>query len=176
MAKTKPKRSLVPVITWAFIALTLVVGVVIARSAKHKERAAAVGQVNQPVSVSGNPLEKLPESGADPAVGVKAPELRGAGFDGSPVTIGAVSEKRTLIAFVAHWCPHCNREVPRIITWWGSSARPSDLNLVAVSTAVDKSLPHYPPSTWLQDEHWTEPVMADSVAQEAASAYGLTGS
>ena len=56
MAKTKPKRSLVPVITWAFIALTLVVGVVIARSAKHKERAAAVGQVNQPVSVSGNPL------------------------------------------------------------------------------------------------------------------------
>ena len=34
------------------------------------------------------------------------------GFDGAPLTI-APTGKPMLVVFLAHWCPHCNAEIPR---------------------------------------------------------------
>jgi thiol-disulfide isomerase/thioredoxin len=130
---------------------------------------------NRAVTVQGTALAPYPQeaNAADPGIGQLAPTLVGQSFDGSPVTIGGPSPQPTLVAFVAHWCPHCNVEVPRLVQWIGAGGPPKDLRIVAVSTGVDKSAPNYPPSSWLAKLKWPEPVMADSADATAAQAYGL---
>ena len=127
----------------------------------------------RPVQVDGDPLPAL-GAGADPAVGTPAPRLSGAGFDGQPVSITNDGEAK-VVMFVAHWCPHCRREVPAVTEWVQSGRQPDDVQLYAVSTATSADRPNYPPSAWLEEERWPAPVLADDAAGSAASAYGLPG-
>ncbi len=80
-----------------------------------------------------------------------------------------------LVVFVAHWCPHCQREVPLLVNWMSSGQKPANLDVVAVSTANDLSDVNSPASDWLKRENWPTPVMADSSDNTAANAYGLPG-
>ena len=68
------------------------------------------------VGVAGARLAQLPTDGADPALGARLPTLTGTGLDGKPLTIGP-SGKPQVILIVAHWCPHCQAEVPRLVSW-----------------------------------------------------------
>ena len=43
-----------------------------------------------------------------------------------------------------------------------------------MSTGVTDKRPNYPPSLWLEKERWTAKTLADSEAQDAADAFGLT--
>ena len=135
-----------------------------------------------PVEVRGDSLPELEDkTGAnDPARGMTAPVIIGQDFDGNTVRIDAVSEGPTLAVFLAHWCPHCNREVPRINELRDDGAFPEGLNIVGVSTGVSPDRPNWPPSEWFTDMDWTYPVIADGVDMQretfiAADAYGLTG-
>jgi thiol-disulfide isomerase/thioredoxin len=101
--------------------------------------------------------------------------LRGATFDGSPVEITPGGGNDQLIVFLAHWCPHCNAELPIIEEWRAAGMIPEGLDIVAVSTAVSADRPNYPPSKWLVDKGWTWPALADSADMTAAGAYGVTG-
>jgi len=83
--------------------------------------------------------------------------------------------KPYMVVFLAHWCSHCNNEVPRLIEWKESGAVPADLQVIAVSTSVARDRPNYPPSQWVVDKAWPWPVMADSEAKDAARAYGVSG-
>ena len=130
---------------------------------------------NQPVDVVGEALEALPETGTDPAIGVMAPALNGHAFDGSNLSVTPGDGKPYMVVFLAHWCPHCNREVPRLIEWQASGAIPADLQIVGVSTAAASDRPNYPPSQWVIDKGWPWSVMADSEAMDAAQAYGVSG-
>jgi hypothetical protein len=65
--------------------------------------------------------------------------------------------------------------MPRIVTLAEQGALPDDGTVVGVSTGVDATAPNYPPSTWLEEEGWPFPVLADDEAGSAASAYGLNG-
>lgn len=130
---------------------------------------------NQPVAVGGAILDPLPDSGVDLSVGSDAPSLAGTSFDGAPVSITPGDGRDYMVVFLAHWCPHCNREVPRLIEWRASGAIPEDLTIVGVSTAVTSDRPNYPPSQWVIDKAWPWPVMADSVEMDAANAYGVSG-
>jgi hypothetical protein len=56
----------------------------------------------RPVTVTGTALPLFPEEGADPAVGMAMPELEGASFDGTPVTIGNDGRPKVLL-ILAHW-------------------------------------------------------------------------
>lgn len=127
-----------------------------------------------PVTITGSTLPALPTSGTDAAVGTAAPTLSGYTFDGTPVTIDW-SQGPTLVVVLAHWCPHCNREVPEINKWRDSGKVPADLKVVAITTAVDPSRPNYPPSQWIVDKGWTWPVLADSQNSDAAIALGVSG-
>jgi thiol-disulfide isomerase/thioredoxin len=81
-----------------------------------------------------------------------------------------------MLVFLAHWCPHCNREVPELNKWRDSGDVPEGLQVVAVTTAVSADREHYPPSTWIRDEMgWTWPVLADSPDNDAAIAFGVSG-
>ena len=126
-----------------------------------------------PVTYTGSPLEELPREGDDPAIGQPAPILSGFTFDGTPVAVDP-SKGPVMLVFVAHWCPHCNREIPELLEWQASGAVPDDLQVIAVTTGVDPSRPNYPPSEWIAGMGWDWPVLADSQTQDAAIAMGLT--
>jgi cytochrome c biogenesis protein CcmG, thiol:disulfide interchange protein DsbE len=122
-------------------------------------------------AVDGNALAAVPSEGADPAVGQQAPVVEGRGLTGREVT-APVAGKPTVVLFLAHWCPHCQREVPLVQDYVDAGRVPRGSSLVAVATATDPARPNYPPSSWLEREGWTSPVLADGDG-EAASAYGL---
>lgn len=136
--------------------------------------AAGVEQVRA-VTVEGTPLPEHDSAAAtDPALGMTAPALRGASFDGTPVTVTPGDGTRKMLVFLAHWCPHCQREVPVLTRWINDGRAPSDLEIVAVSTGVSSEAPNYPPSAWLAREGWPKPVLADNAGSAAGKAYGLT--
>jgi thiol-disulfide isomerase/thioredoxin len=125
------------------------------------------------VSVQGKPLPRLTGTGTgtDSAIGATIPKLTGEGFDGGPVTI-APTGKPQVVMFVAHWCPHCQAEVPRVVTLANDKAF-NGIDVSTVATATNQAYPNYPPSAWLQREHWPFPVMVDSPQLTAGVAYGL---
>jgi thiol-disulfide isomerase/thioredoxin len=124
------------------------------------------------VAVSGNPLPQFTDTPDDPAVGMTLPTLEGNDQTGAPMTIGA-DGRPTMIMFVAHWCPHCQREVPVVQQWVDDGRLPEGVDLVSVSTAIDPNRPNYPPDAWLADEGWTAPVLVDA-DNSAAQAVGLS--
>ena len=171
-AKNAGKRpSLVMWVVGAVIGLTIIAVVIAALTTKEDT---AEGQV-QPVGVTGTHLEVLPDGNDDPAVGTPAPALDGLTFSGEPVTLGGASDTPTLAVFVAHWCPHCQAEVPRIVEWQADGTVPEDIRLVAVATSTDPAQPNYPPQPWLEGEDWPGDVLADSEGNDAAAAYGVSG-
>ncbi len=125
---------------------------------------------NRPVEVTGDPLPSLSSVvDVDPAIGMATPVVEGATFDGNAMSIGGSTDDATLYVFLAHWCPHCNDEIPELIELDNRGGLPDGVNVVAVSTGVDNSGPNYPPSDWLIDKNWPTkwPVMADSVESTA---------
>ena len=128
----------------------------------------------QLVQAQGEMLLALEDPDNDPARGKIAPVLNGFGFDGAPLTV-APTGKPMLVVFLAHWCSHCNAEVPRLIEWKNSGTMPADMEVFGVSTGARDDAPNWPPSQWVVDKGWPWPVMADSEDQNAALAFGVSG-
>lgn len=126
------------------------------------------------ISVTGTKLPEQSATGADPAVGQVIPTITGQTFDGSAMTIGPSGEP-TIIMVVAHWCPHCQREVPFLESWLRTNGAPEGVRLVALATSNDSGKPNYPAGQWLLREKWTVPTMVDDRASDGAQALGVTG-
>jgi thiol-disulfide isomerase/thioredoxin len=167
-----------PWLWMGLIALVVVAGVIAivasrgGGGSKATVRTAGVEET-RPVQVAGTALPPLPDSGPDPAVGKPIAEVKGASFDGTPVSIGP-DGKPKVIVFVAHWCPHCQREVPVLVGYLRAHPLPADVELVAVATSTSPDKPNYPPSAWLKTVGWPGRVLADSANSDAAAAFGLT--
>ena len=130
---------------------------------------------NQPVEVTGQALDPLGSTGADLSLGANAPALVGRDFAGQSVTVTPGDGTPYMLVFLAHWCPHCNAEVPRLVEWNNSGSVPDGLRVIGVSTAVAADRPNYPPSQWVVEKEWPFEVMADSSEMDAAAAYGVDG-
>ncbi len=109
----------------------------------------------------------------DPAVGKVPPTLTGQTFDGSGITIRPGDGHPMVVMFVAHWCPHCQREVPLVQKWIEDGNLPKDVEVYAVATGTSEDRPNYPPSKWLASVGWQPPVLLDDAQSTAAQAYGL---
>ena len=164
----------------AVIAVVVVLGaiaVIAARDTASEEReeftATAIGEAIQDVSVEGDALPVATDA-EDPALGETIPTVTGADFDGEAVTIGP-DDGAQLIMFVAHWCPHCQAEVPRVLDHIAEDPLPDDVRLVMVSTSVQQSADNFPPQQWLADEGWEGETLADSAQSQAAAAFGIGG-
>lgn len=131
-------------------------------------------QQNSTITVDGDPLEPYDELVEDPTVGSAAPVVSGESFDGTPITIGGPTENPTMIVFLAHWCPHCNDEIPELIALDEAGELPEGLDVIGVSTAVDPSADNYPPSEWIDEKGWPWPTMADDADLTAIIAMGGT--
>ncbi len=127
----------------------------------------------QAVTFRGTALAALPDTGVDPAVGTTAPTITGRSFDGTPVAIPVAGE-RTMVVIAAHWCPHCQRELPLLVQWKESGQVPTDLNVVVLSTNVAAERGNFPPAVWLENIKNPFPVMADDEESSAATALGNT--
>lgn len=162
---------------WGIVgAVVLLVAIAAAVLSAGGSEPASGGDIaeNRPATTAGSPLPPLPTSGTDPAIGMPAPTITGQSFDGTPVTIDpASSGNPTAIWFVAHWCSHCQAEVPRIVSLDQQGKLPGTVDIYAVSTSVNTDAPNYPPSAWLSSVGWPFPALADSTEGTAGTAYGL---
>ena len=127
-----------------------------------------------PVTVTGDVLPPHNADVADPAVGMVAPVLTGKGFSGNIVT--TTPGTPTMLIFLAHWCPHCQAEVPRLVDWEKSGDMPPGVDVIGIATGSDPARPNYPPSAWLAREKFPAlwPVMADTQERTAGEAFGLS--
>ncbi len=130
------------------------------------------GAAAEAPTITGTPLATFEGADGDPAVGQSAPEVIGKDFTGKPVTIAADGRPKVIV-FLAHWCPHCQQEVPVIQAWVTAGGVPTEVDLVSVATGIDPSAPNYPPEAWLAREGWTVPVIVDPT-NSVAAAYGLS--
>lgn len=126
-----------------------------------------------PVEITGDGLAPIPQDASqqDPAVGQPAPTASGVNFEDEPTDLLA-EDRGTVVVFLAHWCPVCQREVPVIVDHLGESL-PDDVRLVAVPTSTDPSQGNYPPSAWLDAQDWPFDVLVDSEDNELGNAYGV---
>lgn len=162
-------------VMWIVLGVVVVLGIVaIAVSRDSTKKSAAGAEENRPVKVTGTSLAMMPRpgAGADPAIGATAPQIKGSTFTGKPIEITR-DGKPKVVVFVAHWCPHCQAEVPLLTEHFAKAGVPG--GVYAVSTGVNKNQPNYPPSAWLEDEEWPIPTMADDADGQAAAAFGLPG-
>jgi cytochrome c biogenesis protein CcmG/thiol:disulfide interchange protein DsbE len=182
--KSKPQSSAVaaarkrqPPWLWigvaGLVAILAVAALASSGGSDKKNKVAAGVEQTRPVTVTGTALPQLPQTGGDdPAVGKEIPEAKGQSFDGTPVDIRNDGRPK-LILFVAHWCPHCQREVPLLTDYLKSHKLPAGVDLYTVATATNSTRPNYPPSTWLSKVGWKAPTMADTDDGKAATAFGL---
>lgn len=137
--------------------------------------AEAPGGETREVTVEGDALAQFPSSAPNDRPDAVAPTLEGEDFAGRPVTI-APDGRAKAVFFVAHWCPHCQAEVPRLAQWLDSHELPDGVDVYVVSTRVDPNAGNYPPSAWLAREGLDSlPTIVDSESLDALVAYGAGG-
>jgi thiol-disulfide isomerase/thioredoxin len=128
-------------------------------------------------SASGEALPEYPQGAApeaDPAVGSMAPEFSGETFDGEAVTITPGDGTPKAISFLAHWCPHCQREMPTVVDWVENGGLPEGVELIGVASDIDRNRPNFPPDTWFENEGWPGSNVVDGDSAVAQS-YGRSG-
>jgi cytochrome c biogenesis protein CcmG/thiol:disulfide interchange protein DsbE len=166
---------------WGGVAVVVVIAVIVAVVASgggDDSEAKATPYETAKVTVDGTPLRqydraKYSGNDNDPAIGKTIPTLTGVSvFDGKPVTVKP-NGKPQMVVFVAHWCPHCQREVPKLVKLAKQGVF-DGVDVIAVATGTTDQAPNYPPSAWLKREHWPFAVMADSPTGTAANAYGIS--
>jgi thiol-disulfide isomerase/thioredoxin len=162
------------VLIWGGAAVVVVIAIVVALVASGgNDAASATKWETAQVEVTGASLPQYdPKVTPDPAIGDTIPTLQGKSvFDGTPVKV-APDGKPQAVIFVAHWCPHCQAELPKLVTLAKHGVF-DGMTVTAVATGTSKQAPNYPPSAWLKGVDWPFPVMADSPDATAAQAYGI---
>lgn len=127
------------------------------------------------VTVEGDPLPFLADPNSpDPALGFTAPTVSGSDWNSVSTTIEADGRPK-IVMFLAHWCPHCQAEVPVVQSWLDSGGLPDDVDMYSFTVLSDRLRPNWPSQTWLEDEGWTVPVIMDDEQQSIVFAYGMRG-
>jgi thiol-disulfide isomerase/thioredoxin len=164
------RRTLLLVVA-AGLAVVLAIGVALAVSGDDAatDDRPSTGRV----VVDGSPLAAFTSTDDDPAVGATPPAVEGTSPDGEAVTI-APTGTPTVVAYLAHWCPHCQAEVPVLVDLEAEGAL-DGVRLVGVLTGTDPARPNFPPARWLDEEGWPGEVLLDDEDGTAAQALGLDG-
>ena len=127
------------------------------------------------VTVEGEDLPFFDTSAPDPAVGQTAPTVSGNDWNDVAHTIGP-SETAKIVVLLAHWCPHCQEELPVINQWLADGNLPEGVELYGVTVLTNRLRDGstWPPGEWLDEAGWTSPTIMDDENGSAATAYGLT--
>ena len=135
----------------------------------------AVLENSPALTTIGAALPQLRDGVPDPTVGTAAPMVTGQRFDGTDMSIGGPSDGSTMLVFLAHWCPHCNDEIPELLELRDGGGIPADLRVIGISSAVASDRDNFPPSQWIDEQRWEWPVLADTESSEAFQTFGGSG-
>lgn len=121
---------------------------------------------------SPDPDAQSPLEHFDVADAPSVPTIAGRAPDGSPLTVAPGAPR--LIVVVAHWCPHCQAELPALRSMLTDGTIPGAVDFTVVSTAVDPVRGNYPPSSWIRA--WLPDVqpLVDDRLMTAANALGVS--
>jgi len=127
------------------------------------------------VTVVGDSLPIMADpAAADPALGFTAATVSGKDWDGVVTTVEADGRPKILV-FLAHWCPHCQNEVPVVQSWLDEGGLGDDVDMYSFTVLSDRLRPNWPSQAWLEDEGWTVPVIMDDEQLSVVLTYGMRG-
>ena len=151
-----------------FVVLLLVAAVVFGNEETGTE-------FGEPV-VEGTALTLYPNTQAIDfsAAGQIGPDVFGNDYTGNEVSLTNDGTAKA-IAFIAHWCPHCQEEVPRVQEWLDNGGGVDGVDIYSVSTSASTGRPNHPASEWLDNEGWTVPVIVDDKSGTVHASYGSGG-
>lgn len=153
------------------IGLALIVAIAVSVVSGGTEPDEAFGEV----TVEGNVLPTFAgDPAGDVATGMTAPTVSGTDFDGSTVTIEPDGRPKVVL-FLAHWCPHCQAEVPRVVDWLEAGNQPETVDFYAVSTLVNRLQGNWPPQDWLEGAGLDLPLIQDDNVSTASASFGMAG-
>ena len=126
------------------------------------------------VTVTGDPLPAYDATAStDPAVGRLVPQINGSDLDGDPINL-LTPQMPTVVVVVAHWCPHCQAEIPRLVEELRANGLPEGAEVVTVATSNLPTRPNYPAADWLDREGWFFDTLLDDDANTAGLALGVS--
>ena len=153
-------------------AVVLVLGLAIAIGVTLSSEPVAAGLPEGEISVVGDFLPQYAgENDDNVALGLAAPTFSEPDQNSEIFQLEKNGNSKALL-FLAHWCPHCQREVPVVQRFIDSNGVPPGIDVIAVATSIDRGRDNYPPQEWLQREGWSETQIYD-LDREIGEAYGL---
>ena len=154
-------------------AVLLVIGLAIAIGVTLSSEPIAAGLPEGETTVTGEILPVYAgESDDNIAVGLPGPLFSGPNQNSEIVSLEKNGNAKALL-FLAHWCPHCQNEVPAVQEIINLMGVPDGVDVIAIATSIDRGRDNYPPQDWLAREGWSETQIYD-IDKDIATAYGLT--
>ena len=153
-------------------AVVLVLGLAIAIGVTLSSEPVAAGLPEGEINVVGDSLPQYAgENDDNVALGLAAPTFSAPDQNSEIFQLEKNGNSKALL-FLAHWCPHCQREVPVVQRFIDSNGVPPGIDVIAVATSIDRGRDNYPPQEWLEREGWSETQIYD-LDREIGEAYGL---
>ena len=153
-------------------AVVLVLGLAIAIGVTLSSEPVAAGLPEGEINVDGESLPQYAgENDDNIALGLSAPTFSAPDQNSEIFSLEKNGNSKALL-FLAHWCPHCQREVPVVQSFIDSNGVPPGIDVIAVATSIDRGRDNYPPQEWLEREGWSETQIYD-LDREIGEAYGL---
>ena len=153
-------------------AVVLVLGLAIAIGVTLSSEPVAAGLPEGETTVIGDSLPQYAgENDDNVALGLPAPTFSAPNQNSEIVELEKNGKAKALL-FLAHWCPHCQREVPVVQRFIDSNGVPNGIDVIAVATSIDRGRDNYPPQEWLEREGWSETQIYD-LDRKIGEAYGL---
>ena len=153
-------------------AVVLVLGLAIAIGVTLSSEPVAAGLPEGEINVDGEFLPQYAgENDDNIALGLSAPTFSAPDQNSEIFNLEKNGNSKALL-FLAHWCPHCQREVPVVQSFIDSNGVPPGIDVIAVATSIDRGRDNYPPQEWLEREGWSETQIYD-LDREIGEAYGL---
>lgn len=174
-AKAPPKPAKK---NWAFpavVAAVVVIGVVFVVVAALNKDPAPQSDV---ALAGGGPGDAAPVAAVEgtAAQGQPAPALSGVDmYSGREVSLQDMKGKPTLVTVWAHWCPHCQKELPIIQQL--STEQAANFNFLTLTTAAGQQpaqTQYATPATLMQTQGITIPTLRDD-GMKAMNALGAEG-
>ena len=153
-------------------AVVLVLGLAIAIGVTLSSEPVAAGLPEGEINADGESLPQYAgENDDNIALGLSAPTFSAPDQNSEIFNLEKNGNSKALL-FLAHWCPHCQREVPVVQSFIDSNGVPPGIDVIAVATSIDRGRDNYPPQEWLEREGWSEIQIYD-LDREIGEAYGL---
>jgi cytochrome c biogenesis protein CcmG/thiol:disulfide interchange protein DsbE len=153
-------------------AILLVVGLAVAIGVSLVDEPLDGNLPEGETTISGDALpEYAGENDVNISVGLQAPSFSGPDQNSEIISLEKNGKSKILL-FLAHWCPHCQAEVPVVQEYIDTFGLPADVEVIGILTSIDRSRDNYPPHDWLVKEGWSETQIYD-LDREIGTAYGL---